>query len=86
MHTLVACLHRTEPEQRVLAANLLLQLDMLVSFSIEASLFQNQSDLYCNVDIFSFLFATTATTYKIKNWAKSCCCCERATGKERRHS
>ncbi|KAI4967265.1 hypothetical protein ZWY2020_029081 [Hordeum vulgare] len=29
MHTLVACLHQTEPEQRVLAANLLLQLDML---------------------------------------------------------
>ncbi|KAI4964009.1 hypothetical protein ZWY2020_008487 [Hordeum vulgare] len=31
MHTLVACLHQTEPEQRVLAANLLLQLDMLSS-------------------------------------------------------
>ncbi|CAM0955871.1 unnamed protein product [Alopecurus aequalis] len=29
MHTLVACLHQTEPEHRVLAANLLLQLDML---------------------------------------------------------
>jgi hypothetical protein len=30
MHTLMACLHQTEPEHRVLAANLLLQLDMLV--------------------------------------------------------
>lgn len=29
MHTLVACLHQTEPEQRVLAAKLFLQLDML---------------------------------------------------------
>ncbi|XP_051203813.1 putative E3 ubiquitin-protein ligase LIN-1 isoform X1 [Lolium perenne] len=29
MHTLMACLHQTEPEHRVLAANLLLQLDML---------------------------------------------------------
>lgn len=29
MHTLMACLHQTEPEHQVLAANLLLQLDML---------------------------------------------------------
>uniref|UniRef100_A0ACD5U3I0 Uncharacterized protein n=1 Tax=Avena sativa TaxID=4498 RepID=A0ACD5U3I0_AVESA len=29
MHTLMACLQQTEPEHRVLAANLLLQLDML---------------------------------------------------------
>jgi len=30
MHTLMACLHQTEPEHRVLAASLLLQLDIMV--------------------------------------------------------
>jgi hypothetical protein len=30
MHTLMASLHQTEPEHRVLAANLLLQLDIMV--------------------------------------------------------
>ncbi|KAF8719996.1 hypothetical protein HU200_024766 [Digitaria exilis] len=33
MHTLMASLHQTEPENRVLAASLLLQLDMMVLYS-----------------------------------------------------
>jgi len=36
MHTLMACLHQTEPEHRVLAASLLLQLGGTYSWSGES--------------------------------------------------
>jgi len=47
MHTLMVSLHQTEPEHRVLAASLLLQLDMMVHTLFATQIPLIRISIYC---------------------------------------